>query len=282
APGGPWLYAKFYGGPGAADRVLCRLTERLLWLRECGALRTFFFVRYADPDFHIRLRIESARGRETIWNEISPCLDAALAADEIWRVQWDTYEREIERYGGARGITLSERLFCEDSQAVLGLITTSCASEANRWPAALLGADRLIAAMGIPLEARERLITHARDALGSRLRISSSDRRAIGTFYRESLTELHALLEFGTWAGQYVAKPVDDRDSRLRPLQRDLAAAQAAGDLSVAIDDLTLSYVHMHINRVLIEDHARQELVIYDVLKKWYATRVRTRPMEPR
>ena len=45
----------------------------------------------------------------------APLLDAGL----LWRVQLDTYEREMERYGGEAGIGLAERVFHADSYAEL-------------------------------------------------------------------------------------------------------------------------------------------------------------------
>ena len=38
-----------------------------------------------------------------------------------WQVQLDTYEREVERYGGPEGIELAEQLFHADSEAVLAI-----------------------------------------------------------------------------------------------------------------------------------------------------------------
>jgi thiopeptide-type bacteriocin biosynthesis protein len=37
------------------------------------------------------------------------------------RFQLDTYEREVERYGGAAGITPAEKLFHADSEAALAV-----------------------------------------------------------------------------------------------------------------------------------------------------------------
>ena len=41
----------------------------------------------------------------------------------IWRVQFDTYEREVERYGGSQGVVLGERIWNADSDAVMSIVS---------------------------------------------------------------------------------------------------------------------------------------------------------------
>jgi hypothetical protein len=57
-PGSEWLYAKLYTGAATADQVLRQVvrpvTEAAL---RCGAADGWFFIRYGDPDWHLRLRL---------------------------------------------------------------------------------------------------------------------------------------------------------------------------------------------------------------------------------
>ena len=60
-------------------------------------------------------------------SETLPMLHAASrrrcsTTGQLWRVQLDTYEREVERYGGEAGIGLAERVFHADSDAVLAIV----------------------------------------------------------------------------------------------------------------------------------------------------------------
>ena len=89
-----------------------------------GAADRWFFIRYGDPDWHLRLRFH---GRpERLQGEVLPTLQAAAAPlledGRLWRLQLDTYEREVERYGGSAGIVLAEKLFHLDSEAVLEML----------------------------------------------------------------------------------------------------------------------------------------------------------------
>ena len=57
-PGDEWLYFKLYTGIKTADDILIRsvfpVVKKLM--RE-EIITKFFFLRYSDPDFHIRFRV---------------------------------------------------------------------------------------------------------------------------------------------------------------------------------------------------------------------------------
>jgi hypothetical protein len=124
-PGSAWLYAKLYTGPATADQVLQEVVRPVTAAAlGAGAADRWFFIRYADPDWHVRLRFP---GRpERLQEEVLPLLQAAAAPlledGRLWRLQLDTYEREVERYGGSAGIVLAEKLFHLDSEAVLEML----------------------------------------------------------------------------------------------------------------------------------------------------------------
>src|SRR5262249_55204668 len=107
APGSHWLYAKLYSGVAIADEVLRDVVLPLV-IRDgfSQAVNRWFFLRYSDPDTHLRLRFCGTP--DMLASYVAPMLHAAVARQltdgRIWRVQLDTYEREVERYGGPDGI----------------------------------------------------------------------------------------------------------------------------------------------------------------------------------
>jgi class I lanthipeptide synthase len=63
APGTEWLYANLYGPVAAADRVLVDCIGPLARrLREASVVDRWFFVRYADPGRHLRVRFHGRPG----------------------------------------------------------------------------------------------------------------------------------------------------------------------------------------------------------------------------
>ena len=57
-PGSRWLFFKLYTGTQSADILLTRhIGPFVRRLCESGAIDDFFFIRYTDPLFHLRLRL---------------------------------------------------------------------------------------------------------------------------------------------------------------------------------------------------------------------------------
>ena len=109
APGSEWLYLKAYTGSASADRILTDTVGPVIdQLRDGGVVDHWFFLRYADPEHHLRLRLhgEPAALREHALPALTDALADHLGDGTISKVAVDTYDREIERYGGDAGIEL--------------------------------------------------------------------------------------------------------------------------------------------------------------------------------
>jgi thiopeptide-type bacteriocin biosynthesis protein len=276
APGSPWLYAKLYAGTASVDRVLSALRAQVIEpATRSGAVERWFFIRYADPHWHLRLRLG---GRpERLYGEVLPALTAATAAGRsdgaIERVQLDTYERELERYGGDLGMLLSERIFQADSAcvaAVLDLLGGSDAPDA-RWRLALRGIDALLGDLGFDGAAKRALIVRQRDGFAAELRADAALRRQMGEFFRRERKRLEDLLDPGAGGSSELAPALalfEARSRHIRPIAAELR--ERAGELTSSLADLAASYVHMHVNRILRADHRRHELVLYDLLARLY------------
>ena len=103
APGSEWLYAKLYAGTAAADRILLNVVAPLVEdVMQSEAADSWFFIRYADPNEHLRLRFHGAPAalRADVQPRVEAALTPLLEQGRAWRLCFDTYERELERYGG--------------------------------------------------------------------------------------------------------------------------------------------------------------------------------------
>ena len=273
-PGSEWLYAKVYTGTATADSVLVDAIEPLVTAaRAEGLIRGWFFLRYADPQHHLRIRFRGEPRR--LAGELLPRLQAALApllhARQIWRLQLDTYEREVERYGGRAGIELAEHLFEADSDAVLSVVASVPA--ASRPILAVRGAFGLLAGLGLDLRARARVASAARASYAAEHRVDGAAARQLGTKFREMRPTLDRVVrqgaqELGELAGGALA--LDERTARLANIAGALRDAEASGALEVSVERLASSFVHMHINRMLRSEQRAQELVIWEFLERLY------------
>ena len=276
-PGSSWLYAKLHGGVAVADDVLREAVLPLV-TREgfARAVDRWFFVRYADPETHLRLRFHGEREALAGW--LNPLLEAALephlAEGRLWRIQLDTYEREVERYGGPEGVEIAEELSCADSMAVLeflGRIEGDPGADL-RWKMALASLDLLLEDFGLDLEARHALAAAARDGFRRELGSAALDRQ-LGDRFRALRPELEGLLAGEADWLPAVLPPFARRSERTRPLAARLRALAAAGRLDVPLLELVPSYLHMHVNRMLRSAQRAQELVLYDLLTRLYEGR---------
>jgi lantibiotic biosynthesis protein len=280
SPGSEWLYAKLYTGNGTADRVLIDVAEPVVQAAlGTSAAKRWFFVRYADPHFHVRLRVNGDPRR--LVEEVLPLLhekaEPLLADGVMWRLQLDTYERELQRYGGDEGIELSEELFRHDSEAVLGIVRTLWGDEGldARWRLALYGIDRLLDDFGLDLERKRAWARGCRDGFAREFDVRGQTRRALGERYRVERKALDELLELEEGADHPLAPGVQllrERSWRLAPLVERLREREQR--LSVSLDHLLWSYAHMHANRLLRGAHRAQELVLYDLLDRVYTSRL--------
>ncbi|UOE47146.1 lantibiotic dehydratase [Mucilaginibacter sp. SMC90] len=110
-PGSEWLFIKLYLSSNIANEVLLKLDE-LLNYSGAVKIKQWFFIRYNDPDNHIRVRINllSEIDFQDVYMAVREVLSPFLISGQVHVVQLDTYVRELERYG--QQIEQAEGLFC--------------------------------------------------------------------------------------------------------------------------------------------------------------------------
>ena len=270
-PGSEWLYLKLYTGAPTADKLLGtavkELSERLLTQ---GLIDRWFFVRYADPDSHLRLRFHrppEAAGR--FYSELLPSVyqwaDQLQQSGRVRHVQTDTYRRELERYGHDT-MEASEQLFFHDSQAVVAFLgSPDRGDEGARWQLAFGGVDQLLRDFRYTLPDKERFLSLLRQAYLEEFGVTRTLRRQLDTNYR-----VHAA---GTLEG--LGTGYEEENPALYRILDD--RSRTSGDIVAEImsrisdyDSLLASYVHMFLNRLFVTNPRQHELLVYYYLEKYY------------
>jgi thiopeptide-type bacteriocin biosynthesis protein len=248
-PGSDWLYLKLYGPREDEDELLAGPVRELAEAAVEDELASgWFFLRYGDPDPHLRLRFRGEPGRLTgrLLPRLCEWAGGLVTAGSCERFAVDTYEREVERYRGAEGMAAAEDLFAADSRCVAGLL--GCLREdlgLDRVGLAVVTIDDLLDALG--LDPRRRL-----EWCGGRV----ADRRASGPEYRRRKATLRPLLAdprrlASVPGGPEVLGHLAERRAALDPIAERLA------DL-----DLVASFVHLHCNRLVGTDPITEGLVM--------------------
>jgi thiopeptide-type bacteriocin biosynthesis protein len=199
----------------------------------------------------------------------------------MWRLQLDTYERELERYGGGTGIELAERLFTADSVCAVDIIRRLSGNAGNdaRWRLALRGIDQLLEDLGFDLADRLAILRGVRDGFAREHRVASSVelQRGLGDRYRRERGALDALLDRAHDTDSDLAPGLEQLAARSianQPIVADLRAAERRGELTQSVVELAPSYIHMHVNRLICSSQRAHELVLYDLLVRLYESRV--------
>ena len=280
-PGSRWLYFKIYTGIKTADEVATRtLLPLLRELYEAKLIDDWFFIRYTDPDFHLRLRLLVARPEHyaAIFARIGSSVEPLVDNGAVVKVVCDTYVREIERYG-AGTMEAVERLFGIDSRAVLELLDRVAEEPADRretvrWQLALLLLDDAMTAFGKEPEEKLRLFSNMAGNFKQEFGFTSHPFTwQINDKYRRYRAEIEKGLSVREPFAAY--EPVLRR--RRAELERVAAEILRIKDEDAApplTDELLGSIAHMTMNRWFRTGNRQFELVVYDFLSKYFESSV--------
>lgn len=266
--GSEWLYAKIYTGATGADYVLRAVVRPIVAeATRSDAADSWFFVRYADPDWHLRLRIHGDPARllddvlPDLMGRCQPLIDHGI----VWRTELDTYEPEVQRYGGVNGLRLAEHVFHHDSEAAIRTIEHIVSDDdaAERWCFALAGSDRLLQDFGLDVAGRLEIVERSRQVFLTKLGADAALRREIGKRYRQRRRQIERVL---SGSESLDTEPFAVRSEALAPVRDALGGALAPSKA----DDWMSSLIHMHVNRILGWAIPQQELLIYDFLVRHY------------
>lgn len=257
-PGSDWLYAKLYSSPAVAERLMSdELSALATQAMGEGLIDDWFFARLRDPYQHLRVRFRGPPERLT--GEFVPRL-YAWGAQQVERgfcqsLALDTYEREVERYGGACGIEVAEAIFGVDSRTVAAALRMHLAGAigVERELLCVVTLDRLLAGLGLDLPARlEWCSEHVRsrhDVASDWREHKSLLRSALGA--AERAPELIGGEQFAELMAGFVAE--------LEPHGRRLESLRADGQIQWPSPSyINASFAHMHCNRLFGPDRSAE------------------------
>lgn len=269
--GSEWLYLKIYGNPIILDEILVKnvpiITNKLI---KKELIEYFFYIRYEDPDFHLRLRfkIKSMGSLLEIIGIFNQLLSKKSLENQIYSVQIDTYKREIERYG-KETIELVEKLFCFDSVRVLNLLKFSKMSEKEiRWLLGMKTIHYYFDLFQTQMETRLNIMRRVVDNFKIEFNIKSSgyskillkkykfDRGIINDFFLNEKKEYYECFKI---------------NKKFFTIQKDIVNhILEQKNKENKIEDLIADIIHVSINRLFIYDLRLSEMICYEYLLKFY------------
>jgi thiopeptide-type bacteriocin biosynthesis protein len=235
-------------------------------LKKKKVVKKAFFIRYKDPEFHIRLRFELSDKTfmAMVMEELNNALSGAEASGQVWKLQTDTYSRELERYGVA--ILESEKLFSVDSDAVLALLSILGAeSSEERFCLGIRLVDDLLDAARFNMDEKIAFIISACSFLKADCNIDRETEKNINQRYR---SESSKYFKYAYALPQKPERILKKRAVSFTAILKQINALLAKGGNPDRINHLVGSYIHMSVNRMFPAEQKLYEYLIYCFLLK--------------
>jgi thiopeptide-type bacteriocin biosynthesis protein len=272
AIGDEWLYFKLYCGLKLTEKVLIQGVRPFIKkLISEGLLEKWFFIRFSDPDYHLRLRIQP-KNKEQL-NQIiqifKTYFGAFEASGEVWKIQTDTYVRELERYG-TPAIAHVETIFYHDSNFCLDMLSTlkGDQGEKYRWLLGVKSVDNFFNSFQFSIDDKIETLTFARNGFAIEFNADENLKSTLSKLYIQHKKDIRQLFQ-----------PQDDDwfllldQQLLRREQFFQKPVNTITELSRNQTELKgwiLQYTHMNINRLFKSKRRLHEYVIYDLLIQHY------------
>lgn len=155
-----WVYIKLYLSEQLIDECLAiHILPFISSIYEKIPITNWHFLRYADPDSHIRLRIQVPHTEKSL-----EVLEAVLKKAKEWLKNkvietylFASYEREIERYGGIECISIAEEIFSMNSWSSLKLLEAMYMKKITKEKSIFFALSVLLFLDGFPLSIEEKI-----------------------------------------------------------------------------------------------------------------------------
>lgn len=268
--GSNWSYYKIYTGVKTADAILLeKLYPVIQELKNENRIQKWFFIRYKDPDEHIRIRFYSEKLENTsiVISKLYPVLNVLLQENTIWKVQTDTYQRELERYG-EKTIEESETLFWQDSEMILNYLSLKSTFIKNEMELifSFLSIDSFLNSFSLDNIHKLVIMDKLQLSFKKEFNADKTLKKEMDKHYRELSHKTQFFLS-STALNDYpkIHKLIQEKQN-----QTITAILSIKDKLTILLPDFLMSHIHMMINRQYTSKQRMYELIIYDHLFRFY------------
>lgn len=270
-PGDHWLYFKIYTGIKTADIILEEVINPLtISLLEDKSISYWFFIRYHDPQPHLRIRfyINNSQNYHNTLNRLTLALEKHIDSEEISNIVNDTYIREVERYGEAT-ISYAETLFFHSSLLSLNFLW---AGDEEKIMVILFYIDQLLLQIGLSINKKLQWIKDYNASFKDEFNANKSLNQQLDKKYRAFYPKFQDFLQSS-----------DTKEFRDLILENLHLSNDTLENICNSYDENTnpkslkfffQSIFHMAINRLFISEQRLFEMIIYDYLHRYYKTQL--------
>lgn len=264
-PGSVWLYYKLYTGPKLADRILTLyILPIIIQIYDNRLIDKFFFIRYNDPDFHIRIRFKTKYINDLI-NILTPVWEQLVMEQKISKVVIDSYEQEIGRYEN-ENMDIVESVFCVDSYSCIQILRHlqyigEDLSNA-RWLLSIKLIDGVLNALKYNNMQRFSLMSNLAKGFREEFFFTAHN-------FTKQINEKYRLYYFDICS---IMKNEDSPiDNIINERTKQLLMLFASMKLNVDnVERIIGSIIHMSMNRWFRSQNRLYEMMVYSFMEKYY------------
>lgn len=285
-PGSEWLYYKIYSGPKTLEQLLLNeiksLTDSLL---EQNIIDKFFYIRYSDPEYHLRIRfhIPDLSNFNAVIQTFKQAIEFFVDKRIIWKINIDSYNRELERYG-SQTIEDIETLFFHNSMTTIHIISlTEGQNNDDRWIWGIKYVDMLLDQFGLNLGDKIALFELLSNGSSTVFNMNKSLKVSLDTKVRNNKAQVEEILNIDDEMLSPLYKILLNYINESSHTIDKILKRKNSKELEIEFNNLLGSIIHMHYNRLFRTQQRIYELVIYYFMHKFYvsmAARIKYNPAE--
>lgn len=274
--GSEWLFLKLYCGIGSVDMILSKtIAPAMAKLQQQGLIQKWFFIKYFDTEYHIRLRmlLNNPADMYQVLSIVNEAIDQSKEKTLIWKIQPDTYNRELERYGPTT-MEHCESIFFVDSMVSAQLFTLLQYGQNSKmtflWGVKMT--DDLLNAFQLTLEEKLALTDQVRKGYQREFNADKDTNDKINSKYNALKGELQAILANEDPDGKHKMKYMllQQKIALQGPIIAEIHKLKVNGELQVDFVGLVSSLIHMMLNRLISVKERMHEFLVYEFLVKQY------------
>lgn len=270
--GSEWLYYKIYTGVKTANLILLeRLYPVILDLQEKKIIQGWFFIRYNDPDEHIRIRFYCKTPENTfaLIAKMYPVLNVLIEENCIWKVQTDTYQREIDRYG-KKTMVDSETLFWHNSEMILRYLSIKSSFKKPELQLlfSFIAIDTFLNSFEFSNSDKLDLMDELQLSFKKEFEADKVLKKEFDKHYRDLLDEIKLFLSESVMdVYPEIFEIIQENQNKTN-----LTIKKIKDNLQISLSSFLISHIHMMLNRQYTSKQRMYELLVYDHLYRYYKT----------
>ena len=245
-----------------------------------GIIDQWFFIRYSDPQLHLRIRfhVTHTDAVGVLIREIHAVIGPFVGQDLVARIQTDTYQREIERYG-VKTMELAERLYFHDSVMQVKALEVIHGDEGEnlRWLFGLKAVDGLLDDFSLELPQKKMLVREMKDRFVKEFNGGKNLKNQLVDKFRKERSAIENVLN-GKGDSEEVWRILfrflNERSAAIVDVAKGIRAAVQQPDGGPTLNELIPSFTHMTVNRLFRTRQRIHEMVLYDFLDLYYKSEI--------